>query len=149
MTQQIVTPAQFDDLLTNSPVGVTIELTKLPTGAIAVVTPNPTKTQMLQKYLPLRGVGISLSDAAQKYNVPRNTIENWVYRAGYVNFVDETAYPKLVDEAEVAVCAEVYNLRRGTSLAKGGAPFFDDAGALVTDLKHPGLSAYRRAKKAM
>lgn len=141
-----ISPADLEQLLTTLPPGSTMELRKSPTGEISVVEQPLTKQQLIeQKYAHLVGQGISLNEAAEKYDVPRAALRSWVYRAQDVRFVDEESWPKLVDEAEVALCAEIYHERKASGLT--GVPFFDDDGRVIEDLKHPKLAAYRRRKK--
>jgi len=148
MTQktQTLTPAYLIELLTNLPAGHKIEISKTPGGEV-IMSQEKTKAQLIEeKYSALAGQGISLSEAAQKYDVPRATITSWVYRSADINFVDETSYPKLVNEAEVALCSEIYWDRKKREIA--GIPFFDENEVLIDNLKHPGLSEYRRRKRS-
>ena len=137
---------RIQKFLTNLPPGATIELLKGTNGEVIVTNQRKTREQLLaENFSHLRGLGISMSQAAQKYQVPRGTLQRWVYRTGYVHFVDEEAYPKLVDEAEVALCADIQEKRREWGVRN--VPFFDDEGYLIEDLKHPDLAAYRRRKR--
>lgn len=142
------TPAEILALLTNLPPGGTIVIERTAQGDITVNTTNPAPTKeeiIAARFAALRGVGITISDAAEKYGVPRKAVEGWIYRSGYVHFVDRASWPKLVDEAEIALCAEIYHERQETGLT--GVPFFDDDGAIIDELKRPELSAYRRRKR--
>lgn len=148
MKQQNLSPAEAAKLLNTLPPGAKIELKKLQGGQLSVTAQTQTKQQLMdQHFAHLVGQGISLSEAAKKYNVSRDLISKWVYRANYVGFVDEAAYPKLVDEAEVAVCAKIYHDRLNDP-DLNRVPYFDDDGAVITELKHPALSEYRRTKAA-
>lgn len=134
-------------LLTKVPAGVKITLIKHPEGDFMVDIPK-TKQQLIdEQFAHLKGQGISISEAAQKYDVPRGAIEAWTYNAGYVNFVDEAVYPKLIDQAEVALCAQIYHQRQKNGLS--GVPYFDEDDLPIVELKHPQLSEYRRRKKAV
>lgn len=139
---------QTKNLLTHLSPGSTIELTKLLTGEIIVVTSNgnglKTKEDILkEKYPYLIGQAITVTEASDKYNIPRSTLQSWIYRSGYIHIVDVDSYPQKVDEAEVAYCAEIYRQRR----AQGSkAPLLDEKG-LPYELKHPSLSNLRRRKK--
>lgn len=144
---QKLTPAQLADLLTNLPPGAKIEIKRTPTGDL-IVSQTKTKTQLLEeKYSHLCGQGITISDAAKKYTVPRGAIDSWVYRSGYVSFFDESCYPKLINEAEVALCADIYRQRKATGTA--GLPYFDENDLLITEVKRPISSrpGYKRNKK--
>ena len=142
-----LSPAQLAEVLTKLPAGVKVNVEKLSTGDLSVSVvdaPAPTKDQLIaQKYAHLRGVGVTLSQAAEKYGVPRNAIEGWVYNAQCVGFVNEAAYPKLVDEAEVALCAAIYQERKSAG-GLTGFPFFDESGRLLTGPKHPERSRRRQ-----
>lgn len=145
-SNQSLSPAQLAEVLTNLPAGVKVELQKLSTGdlSVSVDTPAPTKEQLIAaKYAHLRNVGITLSQAAEKYGVPRGILKNWVYQSCDVGFVDETAYPKTVDEAELALCIEIYQKRKAAG-GLTGFPFFDESGHLLTGPKHPERSRRRQ-----
>lgn len=134
-------------VLTEITTNVTISLTKLTGGQFVVDIPQ-TKDQIIEdRFSSLQDKGISLTEAEAKYNIPRYIIRTWVYRDDpYVNFIDRDAYPQLVNEAEVAVCAEVYRQRKAIGLT-GGSPYFDDFGYPITKRQHPKLAEYRRRKK--
>ena len=87
----------------------------------------------------LEGQGITVSEAAKKYNVNRRTVSRWVDK-GYVGVSNTGEYPMRVDEADVAYCAAIYAIRkRYNSLAplldKDGRPYL---------LKRPDLARARR-----
>jgi helix-turn-helix, Psq domain len=147
MTTQTLTPDEIKNLLTSLPPGSKIEIMKSAQGGIMVTTDQPkTKAQLLdEKYAHLKGQGITLSQAAKKYDVPRGAIQGWVYQSSYISFVDQDSYPQTIDEAEVALCAEIYKDRQKESIT--GIPFFDEQGHLIEGLKHPDLSEYRRRKR--
>lgn len=143
-----LSPADLPALLTKLPPGATVNLAKLSTGdlSVSLVDAPPTKSQLIDEHYPhLKSVGITLSQAAEKYGVPRNAIEGWVYNARSVSFVDETAYPKLIDEAEVALCARIY-LERKNAGGLTGFPFFDEEDRLLSGPKHPERSKRRRTQ---
>lgn len=144
-TQNDPLPPALVDLLKNMPAGATLELTKLPTGEIVVTeeAPKRTKAEMLEEYAHLRGRGITITDAAERYGVPRGPIDSWVYRSRDVSFVDESSYPKLVDEAEIALCAKIYHERKAAGIT--GVPYFNPDGTEY-EIKHPHRS--RRLKAA-
>ena len=124
-----------------------IEAVRLPSGEVLVPADNGTNTRTKQQIIEeqfagLRGQLITLSEAAQKYDIPRSTIQSWVYRSNYIEPVGDN-YPLVVDEAEVAYCANIYKQRRASG---SKAPLLDEDG-LPYELKHPDLAAYRRQKK--
>lgn len=146
MSSQRVPPEDFENLLTNLPPGSKIQVEKLDSGEVIVDGTPKTKAQLLQeKYSHLIGEPITITDAAEKYRVPRPAIRGWVYQSNYIRFVDEESYPKLVDEAEVALCAAIYHERKAAGIS--GVPFFDEDDTVIEELKHPDLSAYRRRKR--
>lgn len=150
MTVTLIKPTDLSSLLTNLRPGVKLELEKLSNGDVTVSydTPPKTKAELIEeKYPHLKGQGITISQAAKEYKVSRNTIEGWVYVTKTVSFVDEEHYPKLVDEAEVAVSCDIYNKRKAAG-GLTGFPFFDEEGYLVEGPKHPDRSAKRRKKQA-
>ncbi|MFQ5612902.1 MAG: hypothetical protein ACE5H9_12285 [Anaerolineae bacterium] len=127
-----------------------IEAAKLPSGEILVsdhdLDQGKTKEQIIaKKYGNLRGRPITITDAAKKYNVPRGTLNAWVFRSNYIRIVDDLSYPKKIDEAEAAYCAEIYHARKRERIT--GIPFFDEEGRPYKKLKHPKLSKYRRLKR--
>lgn len=144
--KESLTPTALLSLLTNLPPGSKLELEILPSGAVAVSEDTPkTKEQLIEeKYAPLKGVGITISEAVKRYGVPDGAIRGWIYSSRDVNFVNETVYPKLVDEAEVALCADIYKERKKTGTA--GLRYFDLDGYLITTVKRPAAS--RRLKQA-
>lgn len=94
-------------------------------------------------YAKLIDVPIKLSDAAEKYNVPRKNIANWVKR-GYISVITP-GYGMTVNEAEVAYCVDVYKRKKTTGIGFRG-PLLDKNG-LPYKLKHPMLSRQRKKKK--
>lgn len=148
---QTPTPAQLARIataLTNLPAGATLEIKRCRHGEIEMTVKTddpPTKAQLLAtRFAALQGQGITISDAAQKYDIPRGVVSRWVYRSDNVRFVDTANYPQLVDEAEVALCAQIYHQRQAAGLT--GVPYFDDQGRLIVARKHP-LLAEQRAEQ--
>jgi hypothetical protein len=109
-------------------------------------TEHQTKEEIIaSKYTELQDQAITLSQASEKYKVPRGTIRNWFYNS-YVKPTDPTSYPMLFNEAEIAYCAEIYYERKQAGTGFYGAPLLDENG-LPYELKHPSLAKYRRKKK--
>jgi hypothetical protein len=124
-----------------------IEAVRLPSGEVLVPADNGThiitKEQIIEEdFAALRGQLITVSEAAEKYDIPRSTIQSWIYRSNYLEPVGDN-YPLVVDEAEVAYCVNIYKQRRATG---SKAPLLDENG-LPYELKHPDLAAYRRQKR--
>lgn len=143
-----LSPDDITTLLTNLPPGSTIELTKTPGGLIVTdsIDQPKTKQQILEeRYAGLMGQGITMSEAAKKYDVPGGTIRRWVYQNNYISFVDQDSYPQTIDEAEIALCADIYKERQQAGITR--VPYFDEEGCIIEDLKHPKLSEYRRKKR--
>ncbi len=143
---QNLSPTQIIDMLVKLPPGGKIEVEKSHDGDFTVSdnTP-PTKTQLIQqKYSHLAGQGISITDAADKYGIPRGAIKGWVYQSGYIHFVDQDAYPQLIDESEVALCADIYRRRQATGTS--GLPYFDERDAVIQEVKRPASSRKPRKK---
>jgi transposase len=138
--------AQIETLLTNLAPGATLDLEihKTTEGTL-ILRPQPASKEELlaEKYGHLRANELSLTQAAQKYDVPRGTIENWIYRAKYLQFSTETTHPKLINEAEMAYLAELYHQRLTTG---SKAPLLDDNG-LPYEVKYPELAATRRKRR--
>lgn len=148
MTQIIADPVDIARVLNSLPPGHKIEFRKLPTGVIIVTddAPKKSKSQLLEEnYAHLKGVGITISEAADKYGVPRSIVRTWVYRTNDVGFVNEASYPRLVDEAEVALCAGIYKKRKQAGII--GIPYFDDDGFHLENIQHPDRAAKRRSRR--
>jgi hypothetical protein len=79
-----------------------------------------------QQFAHLRGVGISISAAARKYQVPQQTISRWLQR-GIIARIGMEKNRVLIDEADVAYCAEIRRNRPGA-----GRWLFHDNGTPYT-----------------
>jgi len=75
-----------------------------------------------KRHAHLKGTPIWISEAARKYGIADRTIINWVKR-GFIRTLGHEKNRKLMDEADIAYCAEVYNQRKGQ-----GKWLFDDNG---------------------
>ena len=122
-----------------------IEAVRLPSGELLVSAENgQSKTREMiinEKYLHLKGNPITITKAAEKYELPRSTIEKWLERK-YIEVIDPDSYPMRVDEADVSYCVDVYRERKALGIT-GGVPLLDENG-LPYQLKHPDLSKRRR-----
>ncbi len=96
-----------------------------------------------EDFAHLKGQGITLTEAAEKYNVSRETI--WVWTKKKYIIVISSGYRMEIDEADVAYCAEVYHTRKDIGV-RYGAPLLDKRGMPYL-LKHPALSRYRREEQ--
>jgi transposase len=97
---------------------------KLPDGSLAVSEKSvkkrePTVSSIPKEELPeykkhahLQGIGISISEASRKYEIGFSTLQRWATR-GYVTRLGQEKNRVLIDEADVAYCAEIYRTRGG------------------------------------
>jgi hypothetical protein len=85
----------------------------------------------------LRGQAITVTEAAEKYEVPRNTILEWAKQ--HITIL-KPGYRMELDEADVAYCVAIYAVRKQY---KSLAPLLDDEGNPYL-LKHPDLARARR-----
>lgn len=97
--------------------------------------------QLSQRFVNLRGIEITVNDAASKYEIPRSTIESWI-KKDYI-MVIKPGYGMTLDEATVAFCANVYKKHRREN---SRAPLFDHS-MRPYKLKFPDLAEYRRKKQ--
>ena len=76
-----------------------------------------------QKHAHLKGKPIWISEAERKYGVPNPTIWRWM-KSGIIARLGMDGNKTLLDEADVAYCAEIYHSRN----PKQGRRLFDDNG---------------------
>ena len=98
-----------------------------------------------ENFAHLEGVEITAAEAAQKYNVPRSAIYRWI-NSGYIRVLREVSGRrgkalKMLNEADVAICSEVYKVRK---MFNSLAPLLDEQGEPYL-LKYPDLSRKRRS----
>ena len=65
-----------------------------------------------KKHAHLKGVGIGISEATRKYDLVLSSVQRWV-QAGYIARLGTEKNKVLIDEADVAYCAEIYRQRQG------------------------------------
>ena len=65
-----------------------------------------------KKHVHLKGVGIGIAEAARKYDLVFSSVRRWA-EAGYIARIGTDKNKVLLDEADVAYCAEVYRQRSG------------------------------------
>ncbi|MFZ5884053.1 MAG: hypothetical protein ACOYYI_09765 [Chloroflexota bacterium] len=85
-----------------------------------------------KKHAHLKGVPIWISEAERKYGVANPTISVWVKR-GIIKVIGHDKNRKLIDEADMAYCAEIYNQRKGQGkwlFDKNGLPYKPKTGPL-------------------
>ena len=119
--------------------------------AVAEDTPRPPDDDInarlrqirREDFAHLEGQAITVSEAAKKYGVPLPTLYRWI-RRGFLTILKQKGRRKFLDEASVAYCAEIYNVRK---------PFGTRAPLLETDgtpylLRKPELAQLRRMSRA-
>ncbi len=78
-----------------------------------------------KKNAHLKGVPIWIGEAERRYGIPNPTISVWVKR-GLIKVLGHEKNRKLIDEADIAYCAEIYNQRKGQGkwlFDKNGLPY--------------------------
>jgi predicted site-specific integrase-resolvase len=98
----------------------TIKAGKLPTGEIVVseqdaLSQKPTPKEELpeyKKHVHLKGHATWISEAGRTYGISSQTILQWT-RAGIIRVLGKDGNKVLLDEADVAYCAEIYRQRGG------------------------------------
>jgi len=98
----------------------TIRAGKLPSGDI-VVSEQDTKAQTptpkeelpeYKKHAHLKGQAIWLGEAERKYEIPHKTISRWA-SSGIIRRLGMEGNKVMLDEADVAYCAEIHRQRGG------------------------------------
>ncbi len=95
-----------------------IDAVALPNGGIAVSEKSmsaPLRKEDLPEYKKhkhLAGIGISISDAARKHNIPTGTITRWMQH-GYIKQIGKDGKRTLIDAQDIAYCAEIQQQREG------------------------------------
>lgn len=88
----------------------------LPDGEMVVsINSIPVRKEDLPEYKKhekLKGVAIWVSEASRKYNIPNPTIVRWV-KAGIIATIGRDRNRKLINEQDVAYCAEIYGTHKG------------------------------------
>ena len=122
-----------------------IEAVQLPSGELLVIADKnslpKTKAQIIEEqFSHLRGQSITVSDAAEDYDLHRDTVLLWT-KKGYITPLKQGGRGSRMelDKAEVAYCAKIYHERKG----KRGVRLFDEHGNPY-QLKHPQLAKKRR-----
>jgi excisionase family DNA binding protein len=65
-----------------------------------------------KKYAHLKGASIWISEASRMYNIPDPTIVRWVAK-GIIQRLGTDKNKVLIDQADIAYCAEIYQTHRG------------------------------------
>ncbi len=86
-----------------------------------------------KKHAHLKGTPIWILKAAEVYTVPFSTIRGWVQK-GYIGVIGSEGKKVLLNEQDVAYCADIYHLRKGQGkwlFDKDGLPYKPGTGQLV------------------
>ena len=91
----------------------------------------------------LRGETITVTEAADKYRIHRDTILEWA-KQKYIAVL-KPGYRMQIDEADVAYCSAILAVRKQTGIRTGFSLL--DKNDLPGLLKHPNLSRHRREQR--
>lgn len=131
-------------LLSKTPESAKINISHSPGKDMITVTSSK-QDLIKQKFPALIGQAITVTEAANKYDINRRTILEWITK-GYIRVI-RPGYQMTIDNADIAYCADAYIARRRAGFGfSGAAPLLDENGLPYT-LKYPDLSAYRRRRK--
>ncbi len=86
-----------------------------------------------KKHAHLKGYEIGVGEGARKYDIPVSTLHRWAMK-NIVKIVRREGQKVLLDEADVAYCAEVYSRRKGQGkwlFDENGLPYKPKTGPLV------------------
>jgi len=118
-----------------------INVSQIPSGELFVSESELSTQQLSQRFVHLRGVEITVPDAAAKYEIPRTTIDGWI-KKDYIKVI-KSGYGMILDEATVAFCAHVYRKHKREN---SRAPLFDHS-MQPYKLKFPDVADYRHRRK--
>lgn len=86
--------------------------------SVAIAGPQSARTMTItddrptrEQFAHLAGVGLTLSEAAKKYDMPRHRIHHWAVERDYIKCVNP-AMPAQYDEADIAFCVALVRWRR-------------------------------------
>ena len=118
---------------------------ELKTGEILVANNelDPSLTIRREDFDHLRGVAVSTSEASQRYEIDRSAFNRWV-RSGFITVLNSSRSMRLLDEADVAYCAAVYQAK--VRIYDGqitGVRIFDRDGNPY-QAKYPEMAAHKR-----
>src|SRR3989304_4079018 len=109
MRRPKVTKNEAINLLSNTPDSAKIDISHSPGKDMITVTSS--KQELIrQKYPALVGQAITVTEAANKYAIHRNTILEWITK-GYIKVI-KPGYQMTIDSADAAYCAEIYRQRK-------------------------------------
>jgi len=111
----------------------------LPDGAMVVSEDTipkrkeKSKEDLLEykRYKKLNGVGVWISEASRKYNIPTTTLYQW-FQKGYIKNIGRDGQKVLLNEQDVAYCAGVYEKHKGKGkwiFNSDGTPYIPNNGS--------------------
>ncbi len=109
-------------------------------GEVLVAQQDADEFIAKEQFEHLRGQGLGIAEASRKYGIPQPTLSRWS-KAGYIERIGREGQKVLIDEADVAYCAAVYQMQGGGP----GKRIFDKNGRPYCP-KDPLNSAERRKK---
>jgi hypothetical protein len=109
-------------------------------GTVAVAESELKQVITREQFKYLRGMPITISEAAEKYSIGKITFRQWTQR-GYIRVLKE-GYGMELDEADVAYCAAVYQAQGGTR----GKRLFNEDGHPY-QIKHTEWADYQRERR--
>jgi hypothetical protein len=109
-------------------------------GTIAVAESDLNQVITRKQFELMRGHAISISLAAERYELNYWTIRNWITR-GYIKII-KPGYRMEIDESDVAYCAAVYQSLSGVR----GKRLFDENGQPYQP-KHTDWATYQRERR--
>jgi len=124
-----------------------ISSAKLPDGEYLVAENDidPSLSIKREDFEHLRGQKISMSDASRKYGIPTHNLSRWA-KTGLINIL-ERGWKVLVDEADVAYCAAVYDAKYQLYQGKMmGVSIFDKDGSPY-QVKYKDIATERRKQR--
>jgi hypothetical protein len=130
-----ISPASLQGLIDSG----NIRAAKL-NGTIAVAETDLDQVITREQFQHLRGQAITVAGAVEKYNLSDRTVRDWIER-GHINIL-KPGYGMVVDEADVAYCAAVYQIQGGGR----GKRLFDESGQPY-QLKHTEWADYQRERR--
>jgi hypothetical protein len=121
---------------------------QLPNGELLVADHDidPSLKIKREDFEHLRGQKIGMSSVLKKYGgVPRTTIYNWI-KSGFVNVL-ERGHRIFLDEADIAYCTTIYNLKAKIYDGQmSGVRVFDEDGNPY-QIKYPEVAAQLRSER--
>ena len=109
-------------------------------GTVAVAESELNQTITREQFNHLRGQAISITQAAEKYQLKQMTIRRWIEH-GYITILKD-GHGMIIDEADVAYCTAVYQAIGGGQ----GKRIFDPSGHPY-QMRHTDWADYQRERR--